>query len=151
MDHSSLLQYLHDNIPITEALGVAIIEATPGEVILSAPLLNNINHKRTAFGGSLQSLATLACWTLMHINLRDSFSHAEIVITHSEIDYRSPISDDFFAVSQRPSEKIWQRFCRTLAKRGKSRISLEANVYQGPPFLNTSPNIAYTGTFAAIS
>lgn len=55
---------LHGNIPLTQAMQVRVLEIGPDSVRLGAPLSANINHHRTAFGGSLATLATLAAWSL---------------------------------------------------------------------------------------
>ena len=55
----NLEKYLHKHIPISSAMGVKVDVASSERVVLSAPFLNNINHKQTVFGGSLHAVATL--------------------------------------------------------------------------------------------
>lgn len=92
-DQTSLKTYLQSHIPISEAMGVCVEHASKEKVILTAPFANNINHKKTVFGGSLHAVATLACWSLLHLNLEE----VQIVITRSEVDYRAPVDGDFKA------------------------------------------------------
>ena len=96
----ALEDYLYRNIPISEAMGVRVARASTDSISLTAPLQANINHKRTAFGGSLQAVATLACWTLLHVNLREDADPSEIVITNSNIDYIRPVTADFTATAE---------------------------------------------------
>jgi len=50
---STLEDYLWEHIPISKAMGVRVDSASLEKVILEAPFTNNINHKKTVFGGSL--------------------------------------------------------------------------------------------------
>jgi thioesterase domain-containing protein len=103
-----LEQYLYQNIPLSQAIGIIVEEATLQKVILKAPLAPNINHKKTAFGGSLHAVATLACWSLIFINLQATpFASMEIVITASEIQYLMPVAADFFIECSFPDEARW--------------------------------------------
>ena len=69
-----LENYLHKHIPISSAMGIHVDHAATDHIILKAPLSNNINHKMTVFGGSLHSAATLACWSLLHVNFAEQIS-----------------------------------------------------------------------------
>lgn len=141
-----LQDYLFSHIPISKAMGAEVIEASNKTVAVKAPLSTNINHKSTAFGGSLQAIATLSCWSLLHINLRGMTNTGEIVITNSNIDYIKPVTADFTAYASLPDERRWQQFIRTFERRGKARIQLTAHIYQDDELA-----LDYTGTFAAIA
>lgn len=141
-----LENYLIEHIPISAAMGVKVGLVSSQQVILSAPLANNINHKKTVFGGSLHALATLACWSLLHINL--SKLHPEgtqIVISNSSVEYLLPATTDFKAECSMPSPVEWERFIKTLQKKGKARIHLKATINQGGRLC-----LDYAGTFVAI-
>lgn len=144
-DQEAVQAYLYKNIPLSEAMGIKVLKATKKEVILSAPLANNINHKKTAFGGSLQAVATLSCWSLMHLNLCDAAHPGEIVITASNIDYIRPVTGDFSARAKRPDKKRWAHFLKTFDRHGKARVQLTAHIMQ-----NDELAIDYTGSFAAL-
>src|ERR1700755_329208 len=113
--------YLYSNIPLSAAMGVQVKVATPERVLLFAPLGPNINHHRTVFGGSGVVLATLSAWTLLHLRLREERLDAQLVIQRSSMEYEQPISGDFEAVCQFTDDSGWQRFCRTLGRRGRAR------------------------------
>src|SRR5665647_2180784 len=88
--------YLYENIPLSEAMGIKVEYASLDKIILKAPLKNNINHKKTVFGGSLHAVSTLACWCLLYVNLAIASKDVlQIVITKSEVNYISPVNDDF--------------------------------------------------------
>ncbi len=140
----NLEKYLHQNIPLSRALGIEILSASPQEMIVGAPFSNNINHKKTVFGGSLHAVATLACWSLIYVNLEE-LQPLDIVITSSKIDYLLPVTSDFKAHCQIPEENAWKRFITMLRLKGKGRVSLQAMIYQ-----NDRVAVYYEGTFAAI-
>lgn len=144
--NSNLENYLHQFIPISAAMGIRVERASTQQIVLSAPIANNINHKFTVFGGSLHAVATLACWGLLHLNLHEKFNgHEQIVITESHVDYLAPVTADFMAETTLPAPDSWERFVTTLSKKGKSRIELKSKIYHGNKLC-----VDYTGTFAAI-
>ncbi|MFC4347360.1 YiiD C-terminal domain-containing protein [Kordiimonas lipolytica] len=141
----ALEAYLYKNIPISHVMGVRVTFASAEKISLTAPLAANINHKRTVFGGSLQAVATLACWTLLHVNLREDTDPSEIVITNSNIDYVRPVTSDFTATASLPDAARWQQFLKTFDRHGRARIQMTAHVMQ-----DEEVAIDYTGTFAAL-
>jgi thioesterase domain-containing protein len=60
MELAELERYLHQHIPLSEAMQVSVVEVHPEHVVLSAPLAPNINHRETVFGGSASAVAILA-------------------------------------------------------------------------------------------
>ena len=80
MEIAALEQYLHRQIPLSAAMRVTVRGATLESVILAAPLEPNLNHKSTAFGGSLSALGILAAWSLVHLRLLEEGVKCEIVI-----------------------------------------------------------------------
>jgi thioesterase domain-containing protein len=146
MQKEELEKYLWSHIPISKAMGVSVEEISLQKIILKAPLINNINHKSTVFGGSLHAVATLSCWSLVHINLKDlGLDSKQIVIAHSEIFYLQPVVDDFKVECSLPKVEVWDRFQKCLRKQGKARIELEASLLQ-----NNQKCVAYKGTFVAL-
>lgn len=122
----NLEKYLHENIPLSAAMGVKVDFASKDHVILSAPFLPNINHKKTVFGGSLHAVATLACWSLLHVNKSD----LQIVIANSEVQYLMPVTKSFKAECKMPEPAIWERFAGSLERRGRARLHLQAKIFE---------------------
>lgn len=145
MHKNDLQQYIHENIPLTKAMGVMVYDISKTEVVLGVPLEPNTNHKNTAFGGSLHSLATLACWTLVYMNLADEESSYEIVISKSDIKYRAPVTNDFKAECHFNDDDELTHFLETLHRKGKARLRLNAHIYQGDVLA-----VDYWGDFAVI-
>jgi Putative thioesterase (yiiD_Cterm) len=67
MDAAALELSLHQRIPLSRAMGVAVLEAAPARVALAAPLAPNVNHSGTVFGGSAASVAVLSAWSLVEV------------------------------------------------------------------------------------
>jgi len=131
MDLGAVTDYLHEHIPLTAHLG-AVAEYYDGETVrLSAPLEPNLNHRNTAFGGSISALAILSGWTLLHLKLREAGICNRLVIQQSSLDFLDPIADDFRAECTLPPKEAWQRFLNTLRRRGRARIKVESRIVAG--------------------
>jgi len=138
-----LEEYVLEHIPISAAMGVKVETASPQTIILRASFANNINHKKTVFGGSLHAVATLACWSLLHVNLMEEAT--QIVIASSEVKYLAPVLQDFKAECNRPDKETWEYFLKTLTKKRKARIGLQAQIFQEGKLC-----VDYSGIFVAI-
>jgi thioesterase domain-containing protein len=121
-------RYLHSHIPLTVAMGVRVKVATPDRVELAAPLAPNINHHETVFGGSASALATLSAWTLVHVGLMHAHVEAATVVQRNAMTYEEPIHGDFSAVCTLIDDGAWHRFVRTLERRGRGRITMNAHL-----------------------
>ena len=130
-DVAELERYLPRHIPLSAAMGVGVASVDDAGVRLTAPLAPNVNHRNTAFGGSVGSLAILSAWTLVHVRLRETGRPGRIVIQRSSFEYLHPIHADFGAWCRAPEPEVWERFMDTLARRGRARITLHAEVAEG--------------------
>lgn len=129
VDLASLEQYLHDHIPITQAMGVSVVAVDEAGVRLAAPFEPNINHRNTIFGGSAATLAILSAWTLVHVHLNAASLPSRIVIQRGDVDYLHPLNGDFEAFCPAPQPEQWGRFLRALQRRGRARIILKAELH----------------------
>jgi thioesterase domain-containing protein len=128
MTPAELTTYLHDHIPLSAAMQLSVEELGAGGVTLSAPLEPNINHRHTAFGGSIASLATLAGWSLVHVGLTDVGLPSRVVVMSSQIEYLAPATETFVAHCAPPRSEDWNRFVGSVRRRGKGRLSLSVEV-----------------------
>lgn len=121
--------YLHAHIPITQHLGVSVKALDERGVRIAAPLAPNLNHRETAFGGSLSSLAILAGWTLIHFRIREAgFRSCRLVIHKSTMEFLSPVEGDFEAVGLPPAPDEWDGFSASLRRKGKGRIGMRSEI-----------------------
>ncbi len=125
---SGLERYLHETIPLTVAMGVGVRAEDPECVVLTAPLSPNINHKQTAFGGSVAALATLAAWSLAQLRAWDAGQGITLVIRDSRLEYLHPVTGDLVAVCEFADEAAWQRALAQLRKRGRARLELASRL-----------------------
>ena len=121
-----LERYLHQQIPLSAAMGARVTMATRERVQLAAPLAPNVNHHETVFGGSAAALATLSAWALLHLRIVGVGLQARLVIQRSSMEYERPIAGDFEAVCRFADEPAWERFHATLVRRGRARLTLTA-------------------------
>lgn len=131
MDRSGVERYLHDHIPLSAAMGARVVRAAPEGVVLEAPLEPNLNHRDTAFGGSVAAMAILAGWTLVHVRLRAEGVEARTVIQRSDVAYLHPVEEAFQASAEAPDPAAWTRFLRTLERWERARIQVETAVTCG--------------------
>ena len=121
---------LHREIPLSKALGVNVREA--GDLtVLAAPLGPNTNHKSSAFGGSLYSLAVLAGWAWIWVRMKRQGVGGHIVVAGSEMEYLSAVRGEFRALCEGCAEEDWERAVRMQEKKGKARVTLEVVVEAG--------------------
>lgn len=129
MSPAEIEAFLHEKIPLAQAMGVRVEACDAEAFVLTAPLEPNHNHLGTAFGGSLAALATLTGYACLWHALDDRDAH--VVIRRSELDYRHPVRGMLRAVCQRPAENRLADFRATFARAGKARISLEVMIEEG--------------------
>lgn len=127
---AELERTLHDEIPLSQAMGIRVAAWDDHSLKLSAPLAPNTNHKRTAFGGSLYSLAVLCGWGLLHLKLADAGLRKHIVIQESDIRYLLPVDNDMVAECKL-DETAFERFMSTLHKHDRARLSLDVVIEHG--------------------
>jgi len=124
----TLERYLAQHIPLSRALGVRVERFDAFELRLRAPLEPNLNHRHTAFGGSLSALAILAGWTRVAFDLRRAGRDARVVVQRSHIDFDAPAEAAFEARVEAVPAPEWDTFLRTLERRGKARVGVRGTV-----------------------
>jgi thioesterase domain-containing protein len=127
----ALRDYLRRHIPLAAAIDIDVLDAGTDSVVLSAPLAPNINHRDTAFGGSVSALAILSAWSLLHLRLRDQEIESRLVIQRNVMEYLQPIDGTFTARATLATAESWDPFVRLLRRRSKARIAVLAAVEYG--------------------
>lgn len=140
--------YLQERIdrefPLARHLGVSVDAAHDGAVALKAPLTPNANHKGTAFGGSLFSVAVLTGWAWATRYLEARGLNADAVVQESTIHYLVPVTGAFRTTLESPAAAGVERFLKMLARSGRGRIRLHVNLHDGPTLA-----ARFDGVFAA--
>jgi len=128
MNRAEVEAYLHEHIPISRYMEVAVQTSSTEEVVLSAPLPPNINHRNTAFGGSISTLAILSAWTLIHLKLQELPFSSRLVVQSNQMDYLQPIETQFEARCLAPTASDWERCVAILSRRGKARVDVAVQI-----------------------
>jgi thioesterase domain-containing protein len=123
---AELAQYLSDNIPLSNAMGVSVLQVADASITLQAPLAPNINHRHTVFGGSASALAILAGWALLHVRLRSEGIADRLVIQRNTMEYQQPIAGAFTARATLEHPDRWKQFTSMLVRKGKARVTVLA-------------------------
>ena len=125
----ALERLLHAEIPLSRAMQVRVLRFDRNGLALGAALAPNLNHKKTAFGGSLNSLATLACWGLIQLLRPEPAKPAmTVVIQESRVQFLKPVARDFEAVCALPPAHKLEKFLNMLERKGRARLELEAGI-----------------------
>jgi thioesterase domain-containing protein len=127
-DLRALQEALDAEIPITAALGLRVAGFEAGALTLVAPLAPNINHKDSAFAGSLNAVLTLAGWSMLWLIVYCEAMPAKVVIQDSAIRYLRPVACDFAAECRLPASAEVERFLLILRRKGKARMELTAEI-----------------------
>lgn len=119
-------KYFHEQIPITRAMGVRVVAHDESGFVIEAPVALNSNHLRTAFGGSINAVATLAAYGLLWLELREEDAH--VVVAESSVRFLRPVRETIRAICLRPDPEEWAAFRATFSDKGKARIALRVRV-----------------------
>jgi len=128
---SELTEYLHHHIPLTSEMQLTVSRVEPFRVVLSARLTPNLNHERTAFGGSISAVAMLAGWSILRQRFFGEPHVPTLVVHRSESRFDRPVTDDFEAYVTDMTQEKWDEFRLCLERHGKARIELNSVVTCG--------------------
>lgn len=123
MTADELQALLHDQIPISAAMGVRVTSLDPRTITLSAPLAANHNHANTQFAGSQHALASLAGWALLRVWAASAQWDAELVLGKADISYLRPAAGDM-AVQAHLSESQLHELVAAQHDNGTARLQL---------------------------
>ncbi|HEY2145798.1 MAG TPA: YiiD C-terminal domain-containing protein [Steroidobacteraceae bacterium] len=141
-------QYLQNRIDreivLAKHMGIIVEAADDGALVLRAPLAPNANHKGTAFGGSLYSLAVLTGWAWLTRDLALRKFDAAAVIQESTMRFLLPVHGEMRASAEIPAGAEVEKFHKMLSRAGRGRIRLSVQVRHG-----ASLAAVFDGVFAA--
>jgi thioesterase domain-containing protein len=139
-----LQERIDREIMLAKPMGIIVEAAHETELVLRAPLAPNANHKGTAFGGSLYSLAVLTGWAWITRFLATRKLDAEAVIQESSTRFLAPVHGEMRACIEIPRGAEIDKFQKMLLRADRGRIRLQVNVHQG-----TMLATVFDGLFAA--
>ena len=139
--HGEVERFLNDKIPLTRTMGVRVVGIKP--LTIEAPVALNFNHLQTAFGGSINAVATLAAYAFLWLELHDDPS-AYVVVSESSIKFRRPVTETIRAICLPPSDAEISALKQALAANGRARIRLRVLVEE-----NGATAAEFEGEFVA--
>jgi len=150
MPHVDALQRLlhhYQSMPPVASMGIAIAGYDGQALRLTAPLDRHVNDKGCAFGGSLASIMTLACWGLVSLQVEAAGIEADVFVADSQVRYLAPLFGDLEAIARLGGDSTWPGFVATLRQRGRARAHLTATV----PLADGRVATDFTARFVAIA
>ncbi|HZE12428.1 MAG TPA: YiiD C-terminal domain-containing protein [Chthoniobacterales bacterium] len=119
-------KFLHEQIPITRAMGLRVVANDEDGFTVEAPVALNSNHLRTAFGGSINAVATLAAYGFLWMELNEAAAH--VVVAESSIRFLRPVRETIRATCGRPDANTLAAFRTQFSEKRKARITLRVTV-----------------------
>jgi len=114
----------HEEIPISKAMGIHVVEFTNDTLTVRAELAPNINVHGTAFAGSLYAIAALCGWGMTWLQLKTHGIDGSIVIADGRIHYERPVQESIVAVCRFTTTDQADAL-RRLESTGKTRFVLD--------------------------
>ena len=105
---------------------VSVVRVDFETAVLEAPLLPNINHRETVFGGSASALAILAAWALLHTRMMQEEIQCRLVIQQNTMNYEKPILGAFRARATLDHPARWENFLKSLRRHGRARLEVSS-------------------------
>jgi thioesterase domain-containing protein len=139
-----LQERIDREITLAKHIRVIVESASDAALELRAPLAPNANHKGTAFGGSLYSLAVLTGWAWATRYLAMRALAADAVIQESSMRFLTPVRGEMRACIEVPAAEDVEKFHKMLERAGRGRIRLRINMYHGETLA-----AVFDGLFAA--
>ena len=137
-------KFLHEQIPITRAMGLRVVAHDAEGFAVEAPVALNSNHLRTAFGGSINAVATLAAYGFLWLELNDAAAH--VVVAESSIRFLRPVREIIRARCVRPADSELEKFASEFREKRKARIALRVEIVE-----NAETAAEFKGRFVARS
>lgn len=129
--HKEFLQsFMADKVPVTQAMGITVVQSDDTGTVFSGSIEANINDKGVAFGGSLFSVASLASWAVVDFLLKQHNMDAKIFVHTADSKFLAPVTQDFTVVCARPSDDAIKTFFDMIQKKGRGRLSVTAEIHE---------------------
>ena len=132
----------HQQIPITQLMGIRVYQYTGSTFETRAALNPNMNLHGTMFAGSIYSLATLTGWGLVHLMMKEKDIGGAIVLADADIHYHKPVTELPRSIAH--FENIKGDF-KPLDNNQKARISVQVEVLD-----DQTPVAKFVGQYVVI-
>lgn len=121
--------YLHEQMPLTAAMGIQIRQASVGGALIDVPFGPNQNHADSVFGGSLSVAGIVAGWLLVQARAAEAFEQrVQVVIQESQCRYIRPVTEAFQVSAQWPTADPWPNVEQAFERAGRARVEVRSEV-----------------------
>jgi len=120
--------YIVRHLPVAVAMRVSVKTWDGRQLCLGAPLQCNINDKGTAFGGSLITLATLACWGVCWLGLLRDAVQADLVLVQQSSRFLRPVHSELLACAGSLSQQLWQQKLTQFQQSEQADLAIESQI-----------------------
>jgi thioesterase domain-containing protein len=93
----ALTRSMRAQIPLVDFLDLSLDDARPERVVVKAPLAPAKNHRGTAFGPSVITVAALATWLRVVLKAQRNDLRVRILLRSCEFELFRPVEADFSA------------------------------------------------------
>lgn len=117
----------HRRIPISEKMGVKIIQYTGSKLRTQANLNANLNLHESMFAGSIYSQCVLTGWGLIWLQMQEYGLSGDIVQSSGDIKYLTPVWDE-------PTAEVQGRLrdqLQPLARGERVKVEISVTLYSG--------------------
>ncbi|MCF6318563.1 MAG: thioesterase domain-containing protein [Proteobacteria bacterium] len=132
-----LQDFLHQEIPLTKDMDLALLKFDGLTLQAKAPLKNNINDKGSVFGGSSSALMIIAAWSLIKLNCQDNEIQADIVIHKNETIWQKALYGDLTINTRFQNDPDFQQVKVLLDSKKHKRVTclielidVNGNIYE---------------------
>jgi thioesterase domain-containing protein len=142
-----LQELIVGDMPITKYLQFSIDRYDENGLVLSAPLAPNVNHRGTAFGGSISMMATLAGYGMTLLILEDFGIPYHIVVQKGNISFNKPVKNNFKVICSHPKKDDHDKFKKMFLQKGMGRIYQHCTIQE---IENNVDAVSFNGAYVAI-
>lgn len=130
VNSQELIQTLQNKITLFRHLGITVKEMTGDRVHFHVDLQKNLNHKGTAFGGSLYATAVLAAYGLVLAGLKEkNITTENIVIAKGAIEYLRPVQTNFEIICEFSDPSVKDQFYSDLIANKRVRGAVKSQIF----------------------
>lgn len=128
-------------IPILKTMGISFTHYENGQLRVDMPLLPNINDKKTAFGGSIVTLATISGWALPSLLLNGKEWRYDVLIGEGSTKYLAPVVADCYSLVKLRNEDLL-KLSTDLSSNRKARLNIAVDI-----FVDQTKTASFNGTY----
>ena len=108
-------------------MGVEVCEYNEDILTLTAPLDKNINHQKSAFGGSVFALAALAGWGILQLKLHELHLNCNTVVGDAKVKFLKPIRENL--VCRVKVDESHTQLLKDIEKNGSAMVKLDTEFF----------------------